>query len=173
MKTKSGFTVVALVVGLLIGAAALVAFAFLRPNEAVSPTRNTASTADESAINPPETMAMALMEREDTLVAQLEDVTGGTGSGTGYVLRFGGILSHSVVANLADPQGNTFYEGWLVQQNPLSFFSTGEMTKNENGEWVLEYESEDTMPNHNFVVITLETVRDNTPETHIIEGLAI
>lgn len=107
---------------------------------------------------------------EMTLVTPLVDVSGGNSTGTGYITRKDG-LAHSVTAKLPEPTGNNFYEGWLVQQLPtVSFFSTGEMVLDNQGNYVLEYESDNEYEGYDFVVITLETIKDDTPEKHILEG---
>ncbi len=106
-------------------------------------------------------------------VAELEDVSGGNSKGTGYISRGAKALSHEVMAELPDPVGTDFYEGWLVQQTPtLKFFSTGEMVKEDDGSYSLSFQSERRYEDYNFVVITLETLRDDVPEKHILEGLA-
>lgn len=117
------------------------------------------------------------MNAENALVADLEDVTGGNLnlSGTGYVLRESGMLYHYAVADLPTPTGNNVYEGWLVKRQPeLMFFSTGVMELNEENNYELMYTSNNESIDFDFVVITEETsVTDNTPEIHIIEGLAV
>jgi len=59
----------------------------------------------------------------------------------------------------------------------MDFFSSGIMRKNSEGEWILEYSSENEYRSYNDVVITVETAdattyggTDDTPETHILEG---
>ena len=105
--------------------------------------------------------------------AVLLDVSGGTSSGTGYVLRENGMLTHYVEASLPEPEGKNLYEGWLVKQSPeLEFFSTGIMKSQVSGTYELTYENEQAREGFDFVVITEETVIDDTPEKHIIEGLA-
>ena len=46
------------------------------------------------------------------------------------------------------------------------------MKKNAKGEWTIEYvpDNEGLFPSHTKVVITEETVVDQTMESHIIEG---
>ncbi len=46
------------------------------------------------------------------------------------------------------------------------------MVKSVDGKYVLEYESGTDYKGYDFVVITLETKRDKTPEEHILEGIA-
>ncbi len=98
----------------------------------------------------------SIANNPQTLSVTLEDVTGGNSYGTAYILRENGVLYNTVTATLPDPADNYFYEGWLVTEgtNP-EFFSTGEMTKNVNGEYVLNYESNDLSEGYTKVVITL------------------
>lgn len=111
------------------------------------------------------------LEEGVVLTAKLEDVEGGRSSGTTFVIR-GVNLKHEAVARLPELVGNNFYEGWLVKQKPnLEFFSTGEMLKNTNGEYMLKYENDNLHEGYNLVVITLETKRDDVPEKHILEGV--
>ncbi len=86
----------------------------------------------------------------------------------------GGELLHTVVADVSDPRPGKFYEGWLVQPNPLKFYSTGKMEKNAEGQYVLTYiRTEDEEARYPRVVITEETEAnglDGVPEVHIFEG---
>jgi len=105
-----------------------------------------------------------------TLTGNLGDVSGGQGSGVGYVLRGDGKLYHYLEADLPDPEIGTLYEGWLVKKSPeLVFFSTG-VLKKTGDTYGLSYSAEEEYPGYDFVVVTLETVIDDTPEDHIIEG---
>lgn len=110
--------------------------------------------------------------QQGTQVANLEDVSGNASTGTGYARRSEEGLLHMVRAKLADPEGENFYEGWLVRKTPiLEFFSTGEMKLNTDGEYVLDFRSELAREGFDEVVITLETIRDDIPEQHILEGV--
>ena len=106
----------------------------------------------------------------NTISGPLTDVTGGDSTGTAYTLRKDGQLLHFVEAELPEPAEGSVYEGWLVNQTPLAFFSTGVMNKNKTGTYTLLFTSNETHPKFNHVVITEETVVDETPEKHIIEG---
>jgi hypothetical protein len=160
------------VIGVVVGVVAY--FFFLRPQEtARTPSVSETGLTQNGTLNGLTQNDLLLMGDEATLTADLIDVSGGNSSGKGYISRAKDLLEHRVVANLPDPKGSNFYEGWLVQQKPtLKFFSTGDMVKEANGQYTLSYESVDLYEGYNFVVITLETVKDETPETHIIEGLA-
>jgi len=112
----------------------------------------------------------ALVVNSATQTADLVAVDESDSKGTGYRLVQDGNLSHVVVAIMPDPAEGNVYEGWLMQKEPLQFFSTGILEKNEQGIWQLEYTDEQEYPTYLRVVITEETVVDETPEVHIIEG---
>lgn len=62
-------------------------------------------------------------------VADLEAVDESDSSGTAYRLFKDGVLWHAIVATMSDIESGNSYEGWLVQPEPLEFFSTGVMKK--------------------------------------------
>lgn len=125
----------------------------------------------ETMMKKEEEMMTMLMTDKTTKKGQLIDVTAGAGTGTAYVLRKDGKLSHFVSAKLPDPETGTFYEGWLVKKTPkLTFFSTGMMTKQKNGMYELTFSANNLYDGYDFVVITLEKVKDAIPEKHILEG---
>lgn len=111
-----------------------------------------------------------LISDSDTQTTSLVAVDGSSSSGVAYRLFEEGKLHHLVVASMPDPEEGNSYEGWLVQPNPLEFFSTGIMEKNEEDQWILTYNAEGEFSNYYRVVITEETVVDPFPEKHIIEG---
>lgn len=118
-----------------------------------------------------------LIQDEETVVAILADVSGGTAEGKGYVRNKDGVLTHAVMANLPPLEDGTFYEGWLVKRGPLDFFSTGMMDQLAmesmvDGNYLLLYTEDTDRSEYLEVVITLETVDDQQPEKHILEGLA-
>ena len=93
--------------------------------------------------------------------------------GNSYILREDSKLSHlvTIIANsLSDPEDGKFYEGWLVDQDSDKFISTGKLFQTPVGEWKLEYVANQTYPEYDYVVITLETKDDGQPEEHVIEG---
>lgn len=75
--------------------------------------------------------------------------------------------------NLPEPVNGAFYEGWLVQQNPLDFFSTGVVEQDENGVYIDTYTDDvDWNQSHNFYVLTLEpNDGDPAPADHIVEAV--
>jgi hypothetical protein len=119
-------------------------------------------------------MEASWWELSGVLTADLADVSGGASTGTGYLVRDAGPLKHRVEANLPFPDGDNFYEGWLVKKSPtLEFFSTGEMMEMGEGHYSLDYSSDQEYLGYDEVVITLETKRDAIPEKHILEGVLV
>jgi len=177
MQQRRNTLTIALVLGGLLFAGVGIFVFTQRGSQPVNPADLQANPRDEvtTIVETNDEGVMETVEFENdgiTLVANLVDVSGGNSTGKGYVRRVDGKLTHSVVANLPDPVGNNFYEGWLVQQTPLKFFSTGNMVLGNDGSYILEYETAQEYASYNFVVITLETKKDTTPEKHILEGLA-
>ncbi len=110
---------------------------------------------------------------EDVDRADLNDVTGGNGSGIATRKYTAGRFSHTLLADLPDPESGTFYEGWLVRGKEgdanFAFISTGRMRVAKGG-YLLEFTSSTDYSAYNGVVVTLERVDDRKPETHILEG---
>ena len=135
---------------------------------------NTESPVDTEKKNMEEkeemiTILELLIKDSDTEIISLKAVDGSTSSGVAYRLFKDNKLNHLVIANLPDPGNDNLYEGWLVQPDPLEFFSTGVMEKSKEG-WVLIFTGEEEFSDYYRVVITEETVVDSFPEKHIIEG---
>ena len=119
-----------------------------------------------------EEIGMSWMEDSNVLFTEIDDVSGGDSSGKAYILRSDAGLKHYVEAYLPTPEEGYSYEGWLVRKQPtLDFFSTGVMIVKDDM-YVLEYESDMNYLGYDEVVITLESSVDETPETHILEGIA-
>lgn len=110
---------------------------------------------------------------EDAEKAQLKDVAGGDSSGIATRDQENGTFVHVVLADLPDPEGTDFYEGWLVRgkvgDDNFDFISTGKMIIAKGG-YLLDFESRDDLSEYMGVVITLEEVADANPETHVLEG---
>ncbi|MDP6704244.1 MAG: anti-sigma factor [archaeon] len=123
-----------------------------------------------SQVPSPKPLIQLLPDIQGSESAKLEAVDESESSGTAWRLSANGFFQHLVVASMPDPAEGSVYEGWLVQPSPLMFFSTGVMEKNEDGEWVLEYQEFAEYPTYARVVITEETIVDEIPEIHIIEG---
>ncbi len=104
---------------------------------------------------------------EDLEKAVLEDVSGGISSGIATRDFKGGKYIHTVLADLSDPEGKMFYEGWLTKGD--DFISTGKMRIAKGG-YILEFGSAIDYSDYDGVVITLEKIFDNNPEKHILEG---
>lgn len=104
---------------------------------------------------------------------ELSDVTGGTSIGTAYRNQYSSTdgFTHYVTVVVPRPEGENFYEGWLVNPTTGDFISTGRMELDaDNISNVLTFTSPTDYTDYAKVVITLETIADDTPEEHILEG---
>lgn len=101
---------------------------------------------------------------------ELRDVTGGINSGIATREFLENKFTHTVLAVLPDPARGTWYEGWLVRDEPFEAIYTGKLGLAKGG-YLLEYESSLDLRDHNKAVVTLERVDDRKPETHLLEGV--
>jgi hypothetical protein len=99
--------------------------------------------------------------------ASLTDVTGGQGMGEAIKGIKNGMLSLTVLANLETPKPGYFYQAWLANDN--SYISLGKMELAKGG-YLVDFSSSKYYSDYKKVVVTLEKVFNNTPETHILEG---
>jgi putative hemolysin len=113
--------------------------------------------------------------------AELKDVTGATASGTAVAELSADAYTHSVSAkNLPALEEGFFYEGWLVQIEPLDVLSAGKMVPEgdpstssgqEKGSFALALETPEDLTSYTRVVITLEPDDgDPEPAEHVLEG---
>lgn len=104
---------------------------------------------------------------------ELNSVEGHEGSAIATRNYQDGTFEHTVLADLPQPEGDRFYEGWLVRgeegDDNFDVISTGRMREAKGG-WVLEYSSGEDLTDYGKVVITLEEVADSNPEQHVLEG---
>ncbi len=66
-----------------------------------------------------------------------------------------------------------FYQAWLVRPIPYGYFSAGELTTNDEGDFVVEWEGEKDVEYSGYVevVITRQEYEGSTdPQIHIVEG---
>ncbi len=119
-------------------------------------------------------LVVAVVSDPATKTIKLYDVTGGASSADAYLLKKDTRTYHYVLAQLPDVQDNMQYEGWLVKTNDdgtVEFFSTGTMSKGNDGNYTLFYAADSDTTGYNKAVITLESTIDEVPETHILEGI--
>ena len=168
MKKNSTFLVLILIIGLgyYVYQNTMTAESDKQDTMVFKPSVETNENLDDL---PSETMPSTAVLEETNLVA----VNDFTGSGTAS-RSYDNTFSHSVITNLVTPPSDKFYEGWLVTTTtPIDFFSTGKLITMDSG-YGLDYSSNENWPDHNQVVITLETKSmglDNKPELHVLEGV--
>ena len=112
-------------------------------------------------------MGMVLPEGAEKI--ELEDVAGGNSRGIATRKVVDGTFTHSVLAALPAPEQMSWYEGWLISQDPFDVVYTGKLREAKGG-WVLDFVSRVDLSDHSQVVVTLERVDDRKPEAHILEG---
>jgi uncharacterized protein YxeA len=97
--------------------------------------------------------------------------TNGNATGVAkYAYIDGEYMLYVTFENLPKPQGDDFYEGWLVRNDPFDFISTGELKKID-GEYVNEFNSDKNYSKYDFYVLTIEpNDNDPTPAGHVLEG---
>jgi len=125
--------------------------------------------AEEKADDLIESMNFEVPEDADR--ATLKDVSGGESIGvaTRQESEEGG-RTYSLLAALPDPSSGEFYEGYMMESGEDDEVYLGKLRKAKGG-WLLEYEGQSSLLESNpKVVITLEKVDDETPETKVLEG---
>ena len=158
-----------IIILIIILATVLVGY-FLYPNQEVTaPSEDTQKSIDIDIEEDLSILSM-LTNTSSVQTAELEAVDESDFSGMAYRLFKDGVLWHAVEATMPDIKSGNLYVGWLVQAEPLEFFSTGVMEKNQEGRWILEYRADSEYSTYLKVVITEETVVDAMSEEHIIEG---
>ena len=99
--------------------------------------------------------------------ADLMDVSGGVGLGEAVRIYQNGKFSLTILADLPDPKTGYFYQGWIV--NGTTYLSLGELRVAKGG-YLVDFISTTNYSNVKNVVVTLERVFNNVPETRILEG---
>ncbi len=95
------------------------------------------------------------------------DASGDVGSafdGSEYVL-------YAHADDLPTPQGDDFYEGWVVRPDPFAFVSTGALVK-RGDQFINGYSSKTDLSAYTKYIVTLEpNDGDPAPAIHIVEGV--
>ena len=101
-------------------------------------------------------------------------VTSNDAAGHASVMLEDGKFSlHAEFVWLTDPEWEDFYEGWLVQQSPLKFISTGELYK-KDWNYHNRFDSKTNYSSYDFYVLTLEpNDNDPAPAAHVFEWKVI
>jgi hypothetical protein len=110
---------------------------------------------------------------DDVNKAELRDANDGDGSAIATRKMENNTFTHSVLADLPDPETGKFYQAWLVRgeeaDEDYSIVLTGRMQVAKGG-WVLEYSTTQNLEDHNRVLVTLESVNDQKAEDVVLEG---
>ncbi len=100
---------------------------------------------------------------------ELKDVRGGTGTGIATRSFVEGRFEHTVLAALPDPASGSWYETWLVRDDPSDLIYVGRLRIAKGG-FLVDFTSNVDLRDHTKVVVTLERVDDRQPEVHVLEG---
>lgn len=110
---------------------------------------------------------------EDVEKAELSDIGGGDASGIATRKYEEDKFSHTVLADLPDPEAGAHYGSWLVKgeegEDDYSLIFTGRL-RTAKGGYLLEFESGIDYSDHDQVLVTQEKVADNVPEKRILQG---
>lgn len=109
-------------------------------------------------------------DRENT---DLTAVGGAEGIGVASRKYSGGTYSITVMADLPEPKSGYFYQAWIVRgstgDSDFSYISTGALRLAKGG-YISDFTSSKDYSGYKKVVVTLEKISDNTPESHVLEG---
>lgn len=97
--------------------------------------------------------------------------TGDAASGNAEARLVDGMYElKATIRNVPKPQGDDFYEGWVVRKFPLSVVSTGRLIESPDG-YENSFMSPKDLLDHGRYVLTLEpNDGDPAPAAHIVEG---
>jgi hypothetical protein len=112
---------------------------------------------------------------EYTHAGLLSPVDGSSSSGLAEALFMEGkYMLRAEMANLPDPDGTDFYEGWIVRKGlKFDVISTGKLEKVDDN-YLNFYVSKQNLIDHSFYVLTLESDDGNpAPAAHVLEGTLV
>lgn len=103
---------------------------------------------------------------------KLSDVSGGSSTGeAGFSFNASQFTMKAEIANLPNPEGDSFYEGWIVNPETKDFISTGKLSLVDST-WINSFQSEKDYTSFSKYVLTLEpNDNDPAPAKHITEGV--
>lgn len=117
--------------------------------------------------------AFGLIIPDDVDSVDLTSVNGSDSRGIATRKYEDGTFTHSVLADLPELSGKSFYQGWLVRGSEgdenYALVSTGALTLAKGG-FVLEFTKSTDYSDYQKVVVSLETKLDTKIETTILEG---
>lgn len=153
--------VIAIIVAVLVVVAVAVYFLLLKkpsPAPVVIPQpKFTPTPSPSSGLSPTEQ------------VATLKPETGKSGSGEASRSVVPGRFVLTVTAELPDPGQGKFYQVWLIRPTSAAQFAAGQLKQSGN-RWVLTLDQTRDASAYSNVMVTLETVDDQKPETKILTG---
>lgn len=106
----------------------------------------------------------------DGQIAILADVNGGELRGEGGIYRNFGVYNVYAKIKLDKPKNNSFYQAWVSNPKTGEYFSIGKMEPDSVGQYNASYNTDNIHPDFDRIIVTLESIDDNQPEKHIVEG---
>lgn len=108
---------------------------------------------------------------ETTELLRGVETNGLAGGSAEFTYQEGIFYMNAIINSLPTPNGDDFYEGWLVRQDPFEFISTGVLDSEGNGVYTNVFESTTDFTDFNQYVLTIEpNDGDPAPAGHIVEG---
>ncbi len=162
---------IVLLFSLLIGGIIVMYYLILKSPVTQKPTSQTPIPATEEV--PKETVSHYVGSQTITL----RDESDGAPSGSAYRNISTSRVKHSITALLPDLEQDKYYQAWMIK--PGNTFKLGTLSINDQGSYSLDtnfqfdsstflFTDFDTI--HNTIVISLETINDQTIETKLLEG---
>ena len=136
-------------------------------------TDTTVETPENTIVNllePGSDNAPVARSREET---NLIDVRGGSSWAVASRQIEDSVFRHTIVASLPELAEGYTYEGWLLKEEPFTFFSTGTFQPNADGTFGLVFEGTRGKDYEEYtqVIVTLEPIdEDAAPAEHVLEG---
>ena len=109
---------------------------------------------------------------EDADKVELEDATGGDARGIAFRKIVGGVLVLSFLADLVEPDEESFYQAWVVKEDEEGqeeMISLGKLAPAKGG-YVLDYSTQKDLEGYDTVVISKEKTFDNQMEEKVLES---
>lgn len=166
-KFFAGLIIVLILVGLIL---------FFRGGEEVKETTEQAPEIAVQDVEESLSSRLGISIPEEVERIALKDVRneGASGLATRNFSQTG--YDHTLLAALPELVSGTSYQAWLVRGEKggegYSVLTTGSLHQAKGG-YLLQYHNDADLTDYQRVMVTVETVVDNQPETTVLEGAFI
>lgn len=101
----------------------------------------------------------------------LTDTTDKGGKGVATRIYEKGQFALEVTSELSLPKDDSFYECWLVNDDPMGYVSAGKLIKETDGKYHLKFIVNNDYTNYDKIVVTLEADDENPyPAATVLQG---